>query len=337
MILDAPAFKPVLTPEAALSIVAKSLQEQGFAKFDVTDIRLVYTPYYVFSFDVIAQEGQSPSGKTAMNAYSGDLNDFVPILFERPLKTTKQAEDKAEIESTAITAAEAKDAAAAKLASQVGLKKDTIAVSAVKKVYVPSFRIWIDVAGDTHKFEVDALLGAPSGLEALPQKPHTAQDDLRAVMDKLKTPKGWSELFSGLLSPGGGTQRFLVLGVIVVILLFLVLGRQGILGGGTLTCNVDDNYLGPQPFLGLGKAPLSPELGTNNSVFVRGTCDFVNSGQKAANMIANVYIKTGPRIVALSSVSAVGVPPGTQPVIKEFELRWQPEGEEVEFSYERVV
>ncbi len=337
MILDAPAFKPVLTPEAALSIVAKTLQEQGFPKFDVTDIRLVYTPYYVFSFDVIAQEGQSPSGKTAMNAYSGDLNDFVPILFERPLKTTKQAEDKAEIESTAISGAEAKDAAAAKLASQVGLKKDTIAVSAVKKVYVPTFRIWIDVAGDTHKFEVDALLGAPSGLEALPQKPHTAQDDLRGVMDKLKSPKGWAELFGGLFSPSGGPQRFLILGVIVVILLFLVLGRQGILSGGSATCTVDDNYLGPKAWFGLGQAPLAPDLGSNNTAFVRGTCDFLNSGSKATNMIVNVFVKTGPRIVALSSVSAVGVPPGTTPVNKEFELRWQPEGDEVEFSFERVV
>lgn len=337
MILDAPAFKPVLTPEAALSIVAKSLQEQGFPKFDVTDIRLVYTPYYVFSFDVIAQEGQSPSGKTALNAYSGDLNDFVPILFERPLKTTKQADDKAEIEATAISSAEAKDAAAAKLASQVGLKKDTIAISAVKKIYVPEFRIWIDVAGDTRKFEVDALLGAPSGLEALPQKPHTVQDDLKSVMGKLKSPQGWAELFGGLFSPSGGPQRLLILGAVIVILLFLVLGRQGILAGGTVTCTVDDAYLGPKPLFGFGKAPLSPELGSNNTVFVRGTCEFVNSGQKAANMIANVYIKAGQRIVALSSVSAVGVPAGTQPVIKEFELRWQPEGEEVEFSFERVV
>lgn len=337
MILDAPAFKPVLTPESALGIVAKSLHEQGFPKFDVTDIRLVYTPYYVFSFDVIAAEGQSPSGKTALNAYSGDLNDFVPILFERPLKTTKQAEDKAEIEATAITAAEAKDSAAAKLASQVGLKKDSIAVSAVKKMYVPAFRIWIDVAGDTRKFEVDALLGAPTGLEALPQKPHTFQDDLKSVLDKLKTPQGWAELFGSLFSPSGGPQRFLVLGGIVVILLFLILGRQGLLGGGSVNCIVDANYLGSSPLLGLGKTPLAPELGANNTIFLRGTCNFVNSGQKSTNMIANVYAKAGKRIVALTSVSAVGVPPGTQPVIKEFELRWKPESEEVEFSYERVV
>ncbi|MBI2446029.1 hypothetical protein HYV43_06590 [Candidatus Micrarchaeota archaeon] len=337
MMLDAPAFKPVLTPESALGIVAKSLTEQGFPKFDVTDIKLVYTPYYVFSFDVIAQEGQSPSGKTAINAYNGDLNDFVPVLFERPLKTTKQAEDSAEIESTAISASEAKDAASSKLAAQVGLKKDTIAVTAVRKIYVPAFRIWIDVAGDTHKFEIDALLGVPTGLEALPQKPHTAQDDLRAVLDKMKTPKGWGELFSGLFSSGGGPQRFLLLGVVVLILLILVLSRQGILGGGTVSCTVADDFLGPKPFLGLGKQPLAPEFGANNTLFVQGTCNFVNSGQKATNMIANVYAKAGVRIVALQSVSAIGVPPGTTPVEKPFELRWQPDGEEVEFSFERVV
>jgi len=339
MILDALAYKPVLTPESALGIVAKSLTEQGFPKFDVTDIKLVYTPYYLFSFDVIAQEGQSPSGKTAINAHDGDLNDFIPVLTERPLKTTKQAEDTAEVEATSITPSEAKDAASSKLAAQVGLKKDTIAVSAVRKIYVPAFRIWIDVAGDTHKFEVDALLGVPQGLDVLPQKPHTAQDDLRAVLDKMKSPKGWSELIGGLFSPGGGPQRFLILGVIVLILLVLVLSRQGILGGGSVNCAADDTFLGPKPFLGIGKQALAPEYGVNNTLFLQGTCFFVNSGQKATNMIANVYLKAddGKRIVALQSVSAVGVPPGTTPVEKPFELRWPSEGEDVEFSFERVV
>ncbi len=224
MLLDAPAFKPVLTPESALGIVAKALQEAGFAKFDVTDIKLVYTPYYMFSFDVIAQEGQSPSGKTAMNAYSGDLNDFVPILFERPLKTLKQTEENAVVEETAISTTEAKDAAASKLAAQVGLKKDTIAVSAVKKIYVPAFRIWIDVAGDTHKFEIDALLGAPSGLEILPPKPHHPTDDVKSVLNKMKSPQGWIDLFKSLFTGGGSpTQRYIALGIVVIILLFLVL------------------------------------------------------------------------------------------------------------------
>ncbi len=339
MILDAPAYKPVLTPESALGIVAKSLTEQGFPKFDVTDIKLVYTPYYLFSFDVIAQEGQSPSGKTAMNAFNGDLNDFIPVLSERPLKTTKQAEDTAEVEATAVTASEAKDAASSKLAAQVGLKKDTIAVSALRKIYVPAFRIWIDVAGDTHKFEVDALLGVPQGLEALPAHPHTAQDDVKAVLDKMKSPKGWSELIGGIFSPGGGPQRYLLLGAVVLILLVLVLSRQGILGGGAITCTVGDEFLGPKPFLGIGKQALAPEFGTNNTLFIQGNCEFVNSGQKATNMIVNVYAKAddGKRIIALQSVSAIGVPPGTTPVEKPFELRWPSEGDDVEFSSERIV
>src|SRR3989338_3721390 len=125
MLLDAPTFKTVLTPEAALGIIQKTLAARGFKEYDVTDFKLVYTPYYFFSFDVIAESGQSPSGKTALNAYNGDLNDFVPYLMDRPLKKLKESEDKAEVEPTAISEKEAKDAASAKLASHVGLKKDS--------------------------------------------------------------------------------------------------------------------------------------------------------------------------------------------------------------------
>src|SRR3989338_6310434 len=67
MILDAPTFELVLTPEAALGIIQKEVSRKRWAKWEVEDIRLVYTPYWIFSFDVTA-EGAQPSGRVAMNA-----------------------------------------------------------------------------------------------------------------------------------------------------------------------------------------------------------------------------------------------------------------------------
>ncbi len=338
MILDAPAFKPVLTPEAALSVVTQAVMHSGFPKYDVADIQLVYTPYYVFSFDVLAQEGPSPSGKTALNAYSGDLNDFIPELFERPLKKVSETEGKAEVEKTAISEGEAKEAAAAKLASHVGLKKDAIVISAVKKVYVPTFRIWVDVAGDTRKFEVDALLGVPVGLEQLPQKPPAWNDSVGGVVDKLKTPAGWSELFKSLLSPQNPQARYILLGVVIIVLLVFVGMRQGILLGGGVTCALDKKFLGNAPFLGLGKPAVVPAFGENNTVFVQGTCFLKNDGSKPVSMVLRVSILSDKQFLASESVAAPEVPPSAVPTEKTFELRWPDSApRDVTFEFQRII
>ncbi|MBI5061550.1 MAG: hypothetical protein HZB67_04525 [Candidatus Aenigmarchaeota archaeon] len=52
MLLDAPALSPVLTPEQALGIIQKSVSGKGWKKYDVAEIKLVYSPYWLFSFDI---------------------------------------------------------------------------------------------------------------------------------------------------------------------------------------------------------------------------------------------------------------------------------------------
>lgn len=263
----------------------------------------------------------------------------MPILFDRPLKQIKETEPNAEVERASISASEAKEAAAAKLASHVGLKKDAVVVSAVRKMYVPTFRIWLDVAGDTHKFEVDALLGVPQGLEGLPAKPETFDHSLRSTLDKMKNPAGWVDLVKSLFSPTGSPySRYLILGVIILVLLVIVGSRQGLLAsGGGVECGLDEAYLGAKPFL-VGERPVAPALGANNTVFVQGTCFFQNKGSKPANMVARMTIKSGPRIVAAESVAVTQLPVSDVKSEKPFELRWDDsEPRDVTFQYERLV
>ena len=103
MILDATTFELVLTPEVAIGIVQKELGRSGYKAIDISQIRLFYEPYWVFTFDV--EGAQQPiSGKTALNASSGDVNEFVPILLDRPLNKTKRTADnvESEVEPTSV-------------------------------------------------------------------------------------------------------------------------------------------------------------------------------------------------------------------------------------------
>lgn len=345
MLLDAPSYKTNLTAEAALGIIQKTIHSKGYKEYEVSDFKLVYTPYYYFSFDVLAESGQSPSGKTALNAYNGDLNDFIPYLMDRPLKKVKETEGKAEVEPTAISEKEAKETAAAKLASHVGLKKDSIHVSAVSKLYIPTYRVWVTVAGDERKVEVDALMGAPTGLDDLPEVTKSFDQSVKTVLEKMKSPQGWMDLFKnigGIFAPGGSPLvKYGVLAVVILVLIFLIGRNQGILGGSSvLTCAPDEEFLGTPSFLGLfGERPVLPAISSNRTFFVRGTCLFENKGQKEIPLVvARVIIKRGDVILALDNPAVRSLVPGTVPSEKRFNLSWQEDTlYPVKFEYEKGI
>lgn len=204
MILDAPTFELVLTPESALGIVQREAAHRGWKKLEVEEIRLIYTPVYLFSFDVKNENGPPITGKAALNAYSGEISDFIPILLDRPLKKTKTPQEGADIEDSAISLPEAKTAARDKIAAQTGLKTENVSASAFTKYYIPFFRVWLEIGGAPLKVDVDALMGAALGMENAPERPKTWGEATSESLSKLKSPSGWIELANKAMGKGGG-------------------------------------------------------------------------------------------------------------------------------------
>ncbi len=314
MQLDAPAFKPVLTPEVALSIIQKAVKSKHWPRYDISQIKLSYTPFWVFSFDVAAEGSTSPTGKAAVNAYSGELSDFVPLLFDRPLEKIREVdEDAAEVEETTISKTELAVVAGAKLAGQTGVKKDAITISAITKAYAPFYRIWVNVADDTFRIDIDACLGAPFGLEAIPQRPKEWQEITGETVDKMKTPAGWAQLASQAMTIGssggkaaGGIwanpalRMVLLLGVVVVLALFAL--KPGGFGNAVdASCQVKDAYLYTDPgILGLSphtslvpsctgcQANGAPRANSNYSI--EGFCSYVNRANRDVRVVTSVIL-----------------------------------------------
>ncbi len=206
MILDAPTYKLVLTPEAAMGIIQKEVGRKGWKKPEIEDVRLVYVPYYSFSFDVAAEGAPPITGRAALNAHSGEISEIVPMILDRPLTKLKEIGE-GEVEETSVSLAEARDAARDKLAVQTGVKKDSISVAAFTKSYVPFFRIWVNVHHEPYKAEVDALMGSMVGLEGVHEKAKSWGEATSDVLNKMKSPSGWAELGGktvGAIAGGGG-------------------------------------------------------------------------------------------------------------------------------------
>lgn len=351
MLLDAPALDARLTPEIALGIVTKELQRKGWKEQQVHELKLVYTPYWVFSFDVITTGGPSPTGKTALNAYTGDLSDFVPMLLDRPVKRVRETPQgaKPEIEQTAVSFNEVKSAAATKVAAHAGLKPEQVSISAVSKVYVPSYRIWVDVAGDTFKFEIDAALGFPTGFEAVPKRQQAWDEATKETLDKMKSPKGWVDLASraagsatavaGEAAKGddqGKMVRYAILGLVILALLWMVFG--GLQGGSEkVSCELNSAFLTKAGWFGLVAPSVRPATNAS-SYYVQGTCSFVNEGSRENAVItAQVHVndkKTGLP-VAVGIVNAVPPAKSSTATVKNFELDWN-ETSSVTFGFEKV-
>ncbi|NYZ74850.1 hypothetical protein H0O03_01130 [Candidatus Micrarchaeota archaeon] len=349
MLLDAPTFELTLTPEVALGIVQKSVNSKGWKKYDVSDIKLVYTPFYVFTFDISAGE-QNPSGKAALNAYSGELSDFVPVLMDRPLKKTRNTAEKfeAEVEASAISSQEAKASAQAKVAAQVGAQKDQVTISAVNKIYIPFFRVWVDVADDTYKIDVDASLGAPLGAEAVPARQKGWNEATTETLDKMKTPGGWMELGGKTIGEAGkavsskgdkgnplankGVQTIILIAIIAGLAYFAILGGPA----GKTTCSPDALYAKKPGFFEAGG--ILPNSIGNDYYEIRGTCSFTNPSNEEEVKCARItLLADGQPTRAYAVVYTQNpIPANTNtPVVKNFVLNWtNVEGTNFDLKYD---
>ncbi|NUN11871.1 hypothetical protein HUU53_04490 [Candidatus Micrarchaeota archaeon] len=349
MLLDSPAFKPVVTPEVALSIIQKSIADKGWPNYELGDLKLVYTPYWLFSFDVLGGES-APTGKIALNAYSGELNEFIPMLLERPLTKTKQTDEavQAEVEPTSINLAEAKTISSIKVAAFAGLKPEQVNTSAFTKLYVPTYRVWASVAGNDVKLEIDAALGAPFGLEQIPGKPKGWNDAVGDTLNKMKSPTGWMDLISKTIGSvfggavkGDKNSRNLLLIMAVVLLAGFFLFREGFNTGSVqLECHPYEQYLGPKPFLGLGERKINPAI-VGSKLEIKGDCNFLNTGKESTTSTAQVKIVVGEQPFGFGSVTALNLPPqdsGGIPSTKNFTIQWDGSPfENYKFVYEKVI
>ncbi len=349
MLLDAPTFELRLTPESAIGTLQKGVAKKGWKKFEVQQIRLVYVPFYVFFFDVTPTGGNPISAKTAINAYSGELNDFIPALLDQPLKKTKQTAEKysPEVESTSISSAEIKDTAQAKVAAQVGVPRDQVAISAVSKYYFPFFRVWANVSDDQFKFDVDGCMGAAMGLDNVPGKEKGWNEVTSDTIDKMKTPSGLLDLFgqtiSALFSMVQGKKGppipkqgiWLVAGIIIIALVMLSLGGSA---KGNFECKLDSQFLQQKTDLFFFKKTVVVPLvdKTAGTKQVSGACNYYNTGKVRSNFCGRVWINADGRPHLANESMCVGpIPPSDLPTPKKFVIIWdEPRTESHDYKFE---
>ncbi len=343
--LDAPALKLQLTPEVAIDIAQKEVRRRGWDKFDLSDIVTAYVPFYIFSFDVIA-EGGAPPGKAALNANTGDINEFVPVLMERPISREKKTPEgmNVDVEPTNIKMSEVEKVATVKIANVLGAKRENIVISAVSKIYIPFFRMWIDAANDSFKIEVDGCLGYATGAEVIPEKQKTWEESTATTLEKMRSPSGLMQLLNatfseigkliaGKGSTGGPTKQLQWIAILAVIVIVAFFIYQQF--GTSVQCTVNEDFLSRPQFFGLiGERSLYPQELEDGVLFVEGTCKFSSRGNNF--IIGTVYVNKGDFPVASTTVNATTE---GREVEKTFQVSWPRDETPGKYSltFEKIV
>jgi hypothetical protein len=194
MLLDADAIEVQLTPEQALSATQSAITAKRWRKYEIAGIRLVYTPFWVFSYDCFSEQG-TYSARAALNAYTGELSDAITQLLDKPQKKSRSAaQHDFETEPGAVTAQEAKQSAVIKLAGRLGIEKEDVTASGFYRLYYPFWRVWVDVEKETYKIDIDAAYGTPFGFENVPERKLGWGEAAGETVKKLQSPQGLAEL-----------------------------------------------------------------------------------------------------------------------------------------------
>ena len=209
MALDNPALKLAIQLKDAIEILEGVLKEKNWNDFETNDVKLVYVPYYLFNYDTIVEQdvqgqpySQGFSGLMAMNAVTGKLEPMVSEIVEKqPVAYEKDISHglEYELQRAAINSDEVKDTAKIKLAAQFFVKRENLAVSGVRLVYWPLWRVFVTLPKVLQKLEIDGVAGPPMNIEEVPEKEKTWIEVTHETLEKMKSPQGWTELSGSLM------------------------------------------------------------------------------------------------------------------------------------------
>jgi hypothetical protein len=212
MALENPALALTIKVQDILYILEGILKQRNWKDFELASIKLVYTPFHIFNYDILvedkdSQTSQGTSGVMAINAVNGRLDpELVDIIEKQPVTYEKEISHdiQYEVAPTAISKDELKETGRVKLAAQLGVKKENVSVSGIRTVYWPVWTVFAELTGMVQKIEVDGVTGVPLNIEEVPTREKGWLEVTADTLQKMKSPSGWVELGGSVATAAGG-------------------------------------------------------------------------------------------------------------------------------------
>ncbi|MBU2099889.1 hypothetical protein KKG83_07315 [Candidatus Micrarchaeota archaeon] len=187
--------------------IKSTLEEKNWFEFEVIEVKLVFIPYYFFSFDAFYEEeekkivSETVYGSLALNGKTAELEE---ISVPEETELTQKIEDipenipfeemKFHFDEKIELIAQIKTAAHLKTA------KDNVIIHSLKKVLFPVWIIDFSLEENTFQFQLSGIDGEVISEQEIPERELGFWEITAETLNELKSPSSWVNYTTSIIS-----------------------------------------------------------------------------------------------------------------------------------------
>jgi len=195
MYLSKPSFPISLTEKQAKESIKSGINSKGWNLYKILESKLIYQPYYLFNFHGFKkseEDREEIQKQLALDALTGDFNESVSDLgSEESLSNETKKGAEFEVVNSLISEEEANELLPMKLSIKFDIPKENVFVTGLRGLYVPEWRLIVEVETKTYGFTVNAVTGKIDGAEKIPVKEKPWNEVIGETLVELQNPGAW--------------------------------------------------------------------------------------------------------------------------------------------------
>lgn len=249
MKLKEKSFPLSFSLQETTDFIKDTIQQKNWENFELIEVKLVFVPYYFFSFEgFFEEEGkvlETVNGKTALNGMTSELEE-ISVPEENEL-TEEIKEIPSNIPFTELKfelTEKVEQIAQIKVAANLKTAKDNVIIHSMKKVLFPVWIIDFAVAEQTFQFKISGVDGEIVSEEEIPERQLGFWEITAETLNELQSPDAWVHYTTSIISDttnfvaenvsGNVIENFMKntrfqIFVLLIILILVVLWTYGII------------------------------------------------------------------------------------------------------------
>ncbi len=241
MKLKEKSFPLSFSLEQTTEFIKNTLEQKNWSDFEVIEVKIVFFPYYFFSYEVFFEEenktvSQTKSGKAVLNGMTSQLEEISLPEEADLIEEIEEIPENISFEELQFKLSEKVELISQiKIAEKMQVPKDNVVIHSLQKVLFP---VWIiDFAVETNNFQfmLSGVDGSVIKEEEIPERLQGFWEITSEALSELKHPKAWAEYTSSVVSDSTNfaasgnffdnllhNRRFQIL-ILLIILIIVVL------------------------------------------------------------------------------------------------------------------
>ncbi len=194
----------------ATSFIKSVLEEKDWHEFEVIEVKIVFFPYYFFSYEAFFESekhgkkivSETANGKLALNGITGQLDDSVsfPSSDELVQEIDELPENIPFQEESFELNEKIEEILKIKTAGHLKTAKETVVIHSIKKVLYPVWVIDFSVEEQIYQFMVSGTDGSIISEEEIPERQQGFWEITSETLAELKSPSSWINYTTSIVS-----------------------------------------------------------------------------------------------------------------------------------------